>query len=239
MNTQFERVCRSRRVLLRTIFVGALLGFASTETWAGTVRFSLPELLGDYLYDGYKPGLSDYSRSTSIDTPFGLLSVREATVVIAGTITPGQAQGDGILRQSDRVELLASAQTGFFGPNAGFAHLDPEPDSGAFRVEQTFTGPFVSVIPLPGPGPRPHFSFSVNFAIGPHYTVLPPRIGPPGNSLDIDDGIIIDIPITAEVTEAYVLLHGHNIGVPEPHSLALAALGAVALMFYWCKRRDG
>ena len=197
-----------------------LLAFCSMPivSFGGTLRYDLPELLGEHSYDGttYLGGLAH------VDTSFGFGTVQQARLVISGSVQPGKARGDGVIREALEFELepFVQAVASFRGASV---QLPVTPTIGSFTIDEIYPNPFVpKTTPLPNPGGYPPISFSVglglNFTIS---TNIPPNIDPGSPFNDATDGIIIDEPIIANITTAYIEFQGAAI-VPEPSSVTIA-----------------
>ena len=149
-----------------------------------------------------------------------------------GNRSPGKAHGDGILRQPVQFELVPSIRA--FPSFAQIFYIPSESVEGAFRIDDVYMDPFSPyVTPLPMPGGYPPISFDVSFGLGPSLsTEFPPLLSPPlpGQPNLWTDGTIVDTPIVANVTEAYILLEGPGI-VPEPATVAMAAVAALIVAF--------
>lgn len=191
----------------------------------GTIRYELSNLLGEHRYDGED---SLWSAIQQIDTPFGFYGVKEARLVIEGTVLPGMGRGDGVLREPTSFVLPPSV-----GVRPSFetsSYTDNEPTSEMFRIEKVYADPFVpETTPLPNPDGYPPVSFSVSLSVGPIFAPpYPPWIDPNGGHLFNWEGVIIDEPIVATIHQAYILLSGPAV-VPEPGSIALVG-GLVVLL---------
>jgi hypothetical protein len=200
-----------------------LLVLASTAAYGGSIRYELPELLGEHSYDG---GLSLFNALQHIDTPFGFYDIDEARLVIVGHVVPGLARGDGIIREATSFMLLPSV-----GATPSFARsitLTTEPTPESFRQESIYPNPFVpETTPLPNPDGYPPVSLYVSLLVTPAFgTQYPPLIAPQVDLLS--NGIIVDQPIVANIDQAYIVLSGANI-VPEPGSIAI--LGGLILLW--------
>ncbi len=205
-----------------------MLVLVSTTAYGGTIRYELPELLGEHFYDG---GLSLFDAAAQIDTPFGFAAVEEARLVVVGRVSHGQARGDGVIREGTSFELLPSVSV--YPSFANSSELNTESTSETFRIETIYLNPFVpDPLPLPGPDNSPPVSFLVYLLVQPSLeTNFPPLIEPSG---DIPaSGIIVDVPIIAEIEQAYIVLSGTSI-VPEPNSLALVC-GSIVLFAHWSR----
>jgi hypothetical protein len=190
----------------------------------GTVRYDLPVLLGEHVFDGSDS--DPFGPVSYVDTPFGFYSVSRARLVVEGFVTPGRAHGDGVLRQDIEFELLPDVGAlPSFARNVTFSI---ESTIGSFQIEEVYPDPFVpEVTPLPNPDGYPPISFYVRFSVGPSWeTEIPPLLEPvePGDFFLWTDGIIVDEPITAHVTQAYILFEGPGV-VPEPTSAVMIAIG--------------
>ena len=202
---------------------------ASTSAHGGSIRYELPNLIGEHQYDGSQP--SFLGRVAFVDTPFRFYSVTEARLVVEGHVAPGEARGDGIMREAVGFELLPSvaSQPSFSNTFA----IPVQPTSANFRLEQVYPYPFVpQTTPMPNPDGYPPISFYVQVSVGPTFsTDYPPLLTPPepGELVFAEDGIIVDVPIIAEITNAYIVLSGPSI-VPEPTSLVAAVIAFSALL---------
>ena len=192
-----------------------ILVLASTTAYGGSIRYELPELLGEHSYDG---GLSLFDAVQHIDTPFGFYAVEEARLVVVGRVSHGQAHGDGVIRESTTFELLPSVAV--YPSFANSIEIATEPTPATFQFETIYPNPFVpDTTPLPNPDGYPPVSFSVYLSVAPVFgTQYPPLINPSGDTLT--DGIVVDVPIIAEIEQAYIVLSGMSI-VPEPSGFAL------------------
>jgi len=198
----------------------------SASANAGSQRIELPELLGEYHFDG-----GDSSRKfVHLDTLYGVLGVSRARVVLTGTLHPGKAHGDGVILAATDFELPGRTSATFVTPGGGFVGFGL-PAEGPFVVDETFLGPFYNVIPLPCPcGGQPEFDPLISFEIRPSLlTQYPPALESAPVPRFETDGMIVDVPIVANVSEAYLLVSGVGVA-PEPHSIWLAMAAAAALV---------
>lgn len=196
------------------------------EGYCGVIRYDLPELLGEHHYDG--SDVLPFGRVSQVNTPFGFYSVAQARLVVEGTISAGKAHGDGVLREPFDIDLEPSV-----GATPSFARIltiATESSTGTFRIDDIYVNPFhPEVTPLPNPDGYPPISFQVLFSVGPSFsTDYPPLITPvePGELIFASDGVVIDTPIIANVTEAYIVLEGPGV-VPEPASAGIAVIAAL------------
>lgn len=200
-----------------------LLLLTCNATFGGSIRYELPSLLGEHTYDG---GLAIFNAADQVDTPFGFYAVEEATLVVEGHVLPGLAHGDGVTRENTTFDLLplVSVRPDFDNSIVLF----PEPTPATFRFETTYSYPFVpETTPLPNPDGYPPVSFAVYLSVGPSFGLqFPPQIDPLEDTLS--PGIVVDVPIVAQIDSAYIILSGPSI-VPEPSSIALAC-GLVVLI---------
>lgn len=114
-----------------------------------------------------------------------------------------------------------------------FLHGSRLQNSGAFRFEVVYEGPFYDVIPLPGPGVVWPLDFTVGLDFGKadFYTMdsVPWLVERPApDDWNRSDGLEFVAPITGTITEAYIVVQGQ--GLPEPATLSLLALGALAIL---------
>jgi hypothetical protein len=79
---------------MRHSFALAVCQFAGVA-YGSTLRYDLPELLGEQRFDGTR----QFGNSSQVDTPFGFYTVEQARLVIEGSVVPGKAHGDGVIRQ--------------------------------------------------------------------------------------------------------------------------------------------
>jgi len=214
------------------------LAFAvlSDSTYGGTIKYELPELLGQHHYDGSEQ--TPFGRVAHVNTSFGFYSIAEAKVVVEGSVTSGTAHGDGILREP--LEFVLEPSVSAHPSFARSISFSTEPVIGAFRIEEVYSDPFwPEITPLPNPAGYPPVSFYVPFFVGLNEfsTDFPPRLKPakPGELIFATDGMIVDEPIVANVTTAYILLSGPDI-VPEPASGAIFVSVLVAGIFA-CRQR--
>lgn len=196
----------------------------SNAVHGGSIRYELPSLLGEHVYDGT---LTIFNAAAQIDTPFGFDAVEEAKLVVEGKVSPGVAHGDGVIRENTVFDLPPSV---LLLPN--FDHsieISTEPTPATFRFETTYYHPFVpETTPLPNPDGSPPVSFSIYLSVGPTFgTQFPPLLGSPDDMLS--PGIIVDVPIVAQIESAYIVLSGTSI-VPEPGSITLIC-GLVILLY--------
>jgi len=217
----------SRRGQTGQFLVVAFAPFlGDANAFGGTIRYELPTLLGQHVYDGDPFYLG---RFAFVDTPFGFYSADQARLVVVGTVTSGRAHGDGILREAIDFDLIPSV-----GATPSFARLINFPGAvtvDSFRIDDIYPNPFhPEITPLPNPDGYPPMSFNVRFGVGPSLsTQYPPAIAPIPGVPFVTTGTIIDVPIMANVTEAYIILEGAQ--VPEPATWMLVLAGAaIAVM---------
>ncbi len=88
-------------------FLLLLVMLVSAPSLGGTIRYELPEFLGEHLYDAETAAnpFSGLARST-VNTPFGMYEVKLATIVLEGWWMPGRAHGDGINLEATSFDLL-------------------------------------------------------------------------------------------------------------------------------------
>lgn len=194
-----------------------LAHFLSGAAYCGTIRYNLPELLGEHRFDG----TTQFGGIAQIDTPFGFYSVEQARLVIEGSVQPGKARGDGIMREPIVFDLEPFAQSA-----ASFKRMyviSATPTIGSFSFDEIYNYPFVpETTPLPNPNGYPPITFSVGLGLSLSFsTRIPSEIGLGPPFLDAMEGIIVDVPIIADISEAYVEFSGASI-VPEPSMTVLA-----------------
>lgn len=189
----------------------------------GSIRYELPSLLGEQIYDG---GLAIFNAAAEVDAPFGFYAVEEATLVVEGRVSQGIAHGDGVNRENTTFDLLPSVSVRPSFDNSIEFSIEPTP--AMFRFETKYPYPFVpETTPLPNPDGYPPVSFAVYLSVGPSFgTHFPPLIDP---SIDmLSPGIIVDVPIVAQIDSAYIVLRGANV-IPEPCSVAIVC-GLIVLL---------
>lgn len=208
-------------VLRASLFVLAVYGLPSAS-FGGTVRYDLPELLGEHRYDGttYTGGFAQ------VDTPYGFYTVQQARLVIAGSVQVGKARGDGIIREPLEFDLEPFVQAG-----ASFKRtyvLGVTPTIGQFTIDEIHASPFVpETTPLPNPDGYPPISFTVGLGLTLSFsTNIPPKIHPNSPYYDATDGVIVYVPIIANVTTAYIEFSGPGV-VPEPSTRTFLLLGCM------------
>jgi hypothetical protein len=212
-------------------FILAVLSL-SRSTLAGAIRYELPELLGEHRYDG----TTHIGGFAHVDTPFGFYAADQARLVIVGSVQPGRARGDGVIREALEFDLEPFVQAG-----ASFKDtylIGTTPTIGAFSFDELYYAPFApETTPLPNPNGYPPISFTVGLGLSLSFsTKIPPKVDPNSPYFDATDGIIVDEPIIANVVQAYVILSGRTI-VPEPSS-TLVALSAMAGLVVLRRRRQ-
>lgn len=211
----------------RLVFFVALTPIVvSPLAWASTIRYELPQLIGEHRFDGNTE--YHFGQIAHVDTPFGFYSVAEARLVVEGSVTAGKAHGDGIIRQALEFALEPSVSA-----LPSFVHsltFSTKATIGEFRIGETYAHPFApETIPLPNPDGYPPLSFDVRFAVGPSFvTNYPPAIEPRPELLRTMDGIIVDVPIVANVTTAYIVMEGPGV-VPEPDGAVIAFFALVII----------
>jgi hypothetical protein len=220
-------------MLFRVLVIAIALPAWASAVSAGTVRYDFPELLGDRRFDG---SLVGYSPVAYVDTPFTFYSVTEARLVVEGTVSTGRARGDGVIRENVEFDLLPSVTVQPSFSHTATIQTQPTPES--FRLEQIYPNPFApETTPLPNPDGYPSISFSVRVYVGlPLINNFPPLIVPPepGELVLATDGIVVDVPIIAQITDAYIVLSGPGV-VPEPSSFAIAVV-LPALLIAWSRQ---
>ncbi len=193
--------------------------------YGGTLRYDLPELLGEQRFDGTR----QFGNSAQVDTPFSLYAVEQARLVIEGSVSPGKAHGDGVIRLPLDFDLMPFVQAG-----ASFQRsllFPATPTVGPFSFDEIYPFPFVpETTPLPNPGGYPPILLTVGLGISLSFTTnFPPKIDPASPFYDAMDGVIVDVPIVANVTTAYIELSGASI-VPEPPTASLALASCFCIL---------
>jgi hypothetical protein len=211
---------RYSRFILLLIAVHVFLAGAA---YGGSIRYNLPELLGEHRYDG----TTHIGGSAHINTPFGFYTVQQARLVIEGSVQPGKARGDGIIREALQFDLEPFVSIG-----ASFKlwyEFPATPTIDSFSLDELHHYPFVpDTTPLPNPAGYPPISFSIGLVITLSFsTDIPPKIDLDSPFYDATDGIIVDLPIIANVTNAYAILSGPEI-VPEPPAGFFAVIGCMS-----------
>lgn len=214
-------------VRLKTFWLVALAPYLTqAPVHGGTVRYELPQLRGEYQFNG--TGDSGNRRVAQVETPFGYYSsVDSATLVVEGFVTTGKARGDGISREPLEFDLIPSV-----GASPSFARRLTSVSNttiGVFRLEDIYPRPFAEPMPLPGPADYTPTSFEVSFSVDPSAfdTRIPRLIGPPPDFMWDSGGIIVDTPIEANVTDAYIILEVQ--GVPEPMGAFTAVIALLVI----------
>ncbi|MBA4107490.1 MAG: hypothetical protein C0485_17270 [Pirellula sp.] len=203
----------------------AVAASATLVAQAGSMRFELPELLGEHelttLADGFPAGY--VVTSTTIQTPFYVYHVNSARLVIVGAATAGTIRGDGATRAAEEAAFLprVTAQPQFYG-GASVVHFSLDPPPSVISLDQSYSRPFVpGVTPLPGPGvvQQLRAKFDVTLAMYPDSVAL--------NSIPYltesdplayrrqEEGLTVIESARARITEAYLILEGPGV-VPEP-----------------------
>lgn len=199
---------------------------------AGSVRLELPELLGELRFDGTESpfGGGPNSKSTSVYSPIRhVYAVSEARLILEGEVMVGAARGDGVVRESRAFDLLPAVKVDISTTRGGSTSLLAEPTPDDFRIEKVSFSPFIPlVIPLPGPGSTPFDPGPIKYKVflGAHTSNLPPRVT--NDPVIFPDGIVVEEPITARITRAYVVFSGSQI-VPEPSGVAIFVIGMTTL----------
>jgi hypothetical protein len=203
------------------------MSLANSAAWAGAIRYELPELIGNYVFDDGDP--QSWRTSIPITTPFGYFSAAQATLVIKGTTTAGRAHGDGVIREAVPFELDPAIRS---APSfARSIQFSTQTTIGPFLINEVYANPFVpDTTPLPNPDGYPPQTFSVSILIGPSFDTHYPALIQPGLELFGANGTVIDVPITANVSEAYITFEGQGIA-PEPSALTLVFLGGGCVLF--------
>jgi len=192
----------------------------------GTITIPLPELVGSYTDSDFT--FAGDRKVATVHTTYGLFALDRLTFVYSGFVTPGVIRGDGVTRANQDVDSLAGFYP-FFNGNFGFR---PQVN-GAFRFEIVYEGPFYNVIPLPGPGvvyPR-DFTIGLDFgqaALSAMDSVPWLVERPAPDDWNRSDGLEFVTPMAGTITEAYIVLEGR--AIPEPATLSLLALGALAIL---------
>jgi len=199
----------------------------ATPALGGVIRVDLPELLGDYTSDEFIAG--GYDVPMAHPRPdLAYWEVTTATVHISGTVSPGAVRGDGILREDREIPVSGGFGIGFSSDGGlYFGFITPQAADMPFTMEQTFTGPFKDVTPLPGSGESLSWNARVwlNLGFDPFGTSSLEWLVPitPGGFRDAAYGLVITAPISGTITEAYIDIEGFTL--PEPATLALLGAG--------------
>jgi len=201
---------------------------ASHAVNAGTIRYELPSLLGEYQYTGQSSLLPN--KIANVDTTLEASQVTSARLLIEGSITTGTARGDGIVFEETEFELLpnvfafTSFQTTFF--------FQSEPTSETFIIEQFYNDPFRPDFPsMPNPeadnSSPVSFQVTVSISISSATDFPQPKESQPDFLVPWHSGIVVVEPITADIDSASIILEGPTI-VPEPHNLFLCLGGLIS-----------
>ena len=199
-------------------------------TLGGIITIPLPDLLGTHGWSDFSSPM--HSWQTVLEwPPYDCSNVR---LIVRGIMTPGLVRGDGTRWAGQEAILMGS-----------FAWLGVQVPIGG----QVPMGGHYNFIGPPGPETGP-FTFQIDLA---DHTYIPPspddppavitlllvpvsslpRLVEPTDPTIIDpvpwyEGIEIATPLTATITEAYWEFEGPSI--PEPATLSLLALGALAIL---------
>jgi len=200
-------------------------------TSGGTVTIPLPELVGSYTDSDFN--FSGDRKEATVHTRYGLLALDRLTFVYSGYVTPGVIRGDGVTRANQQADFPA----GFYPVFDGYLGFHQKV-YGAFRFEIVYEGPFYDVLPLPGPDLVYPSDFTIGLDFGQVlYTMdldsVPWLVERPApDDFNWSNGLEFVAPMTGTITEAYIVVEGR--GLPEPATLSLLALGALAIL---CRRK--
>lgn len=214
------------------LFIAVLSAFVVLPEAAsgGIITIPLPELVGTYTDSDFT--FSGDTKQATVHTSYGLFALDRLTFVYSGFVTPGVMRGDGVTRANQEVDSLAGFNP-FFNGNFGFR----QQVNGAFRFEIVYEGPFWIVPPMGGPGVAYPHDFTISLDFGQvalsamdsvPWLVERPVPGPSYDDKDWYKGLEFVTPMTGTITEAYIVVEGR--GIPEPTTLSLLALGALALL---------
>lgn len=181
--------------LIIAVVIAIMLLGASSSADADIVE--LPELVGNL-----EPYPNGSTAAFDFGTPF--LSINEVKIQMAGTFTPGLAQGDGVEIPVDEWLVLLPEIHSYMDPGVGacFAYLHPL--ESPFNIEETFELKYSATWAFLLDG-----TDQVNADLG------------WGGSVE---GWVIVTQPTVQVSEAYLITDGV---VPEPATVLLLAMGAI------------
>lgn len=217
------------RSILSSAVLSSLM-LLTEATWGGTTTIPLPDLLGTHGWSDFSSPMHNWQ--TVLEWPaYDCSNVR---LIVRGTMTPGMVRGDGIRWAPQEASLMGSFA--FFGlqvpmggqlPIGGHFNFigPPGPEAGPFTFEIDL-GDHTYILPSPEDPPA-----VITLLLVPLLSIS--RLGEPTDPTIIDqvpwyEGIEITTPLTATITEAYWELEGPSI--PEPATLSLLALGALAIL---------
>jgi hypothetical protein len=209
--------------------MAVLSAFAVLPTAAlgSTITIPLPELVGTYTDSDFT--FSGERKEATVHTTYGQFALDKVRIVISGYVTPGVIRGDGVARANQQAEFPAGFCP-YFSGNFGF----PQQVKGAFRLEFVYQGPFWTVPPMGGPGVVYPEDFPITIGLDFRQTLynvdsVPWLVEPPApDDFNWSNGLEFVTPMTGTITEAYIVVEGQ--GLPEPATLSLLAIGALAII---------
>jgi hypothetical protein len=220
-----------RIILFLILANGFLIGAAQ----GGSIRYDLPELLGQHYYGAHGLG----GVGTERQTDFIGYSVTKSRLVIEGTIHPGKARGDGIFREPVEFDLIpivgfsVGAIPGLFSPSVSMRFDADHVNLGPVLVDHTRILPFRwNITELYDSSNDPPLLFGAELGLFDYFPApFPAKIVADGEPYYLMDGIIIDVPAYANITNAYVEFFLDSELVPEPSTAAATISAALLLLF--------
>lgn len=194
-------------------------------TSGSTITIPLPDLVGTYTVSDFN--VFGVTKEAIVHTSYGLFALDRMRFVFSGYVTPGVLRGDGVTRANQEADFPA----GFYPIFGGYRGFHQQVN-GAFHFEFVYEGPFWTVPPMGGPGVVYPIDFTVGLDFGKTYYSIdsvPWLVERPApDDFNWSNGLEFVTPMTGTITEAYIVVEGQ--GLPEPATLSLLALGALAIL---------
>ena len=205
-----------------------VLGALAAVSHGATITYALPDLLGSYVYDNItSDGWVGTAKFATVGPSLSVWSIRSLHVVLAGFVSPGRIRGDGVIRAATEMDLVGCVDYSIQVGDCSYGHIHGAANDGPFRDEYDYSGPFHAFIDLPSPGSPPEDpSIRVDALLCPVFAMdLPPWLSTPPDEFRWNSisGIEVITPMTATVTEAYIIADV----VSEPTVALILGLGAV------------